>query len=252
MKQFKTFLKRENIKKNFDIDDVGIMLSLRKDMQDSHKTCKIYWCNKEITYAKIQSYLGEKKITEAQVLAKAKIPKPIPSYIVVEVLPRNMEASEPLSYPSPDQPESVFPGALSTGSLAVERPPDGLRHPRRTACVGCRKSKAKCDFSGEWASSHKIDLVAYGSTDGEGSSATSCIRCRREHKDCIVRQSRRKKTPPVTRRVGKRKRGLSATPASSSTSGTSSSIDRYPMPESEDANFTNLLGGANFGIDDSS
>jgi len=252
VKQFKTFLKRENIKKNFDIDDVGIMLSLRKGMQDSHNTCKIYWCNKEITYAKIQSYLRKKKITEAQVLAKAKIPKPIPNYIVVEVLPRNVEASEPLPYPSPDLPESVLLGTLSTVSLAAERPSDGLRHPRRTACVACRKSKAKCDFSGEWASSREIDLVAYGSIDGEGSSTTSCIRCRREHKDCVVRQSRRKKTPPVTRRVGKRKRGPSATPASSSPSGTSSSVDRYPIPESEDANFTNLLGGVNFGIDDSS
>jgi hypothetical protein len=252
VKQFKTFLKRENIKKNFDIDDVAIMLSLRKDMQDSHQTCKIYWCNKEIAYAKIQLYLRKKKITEAQVLAKARIPKPIPPYIVVEVLPRNVEASKPLPDPSPDRPESPFLGSLSTGSLAVERPPDGLRHPRRTACVACRKSKAKCDFSGEWASSRKIALVTYGSTDGEGSSVPSCIRCRREHKDCVVRQSRRKKTPPVTRRVGKRKRRLSATPASSSTSGTSSSIDRYPMPESEDANFTNLLGEANFGVDDSS
>ena len=228
------------------------MLSLRKDMQDSHQTCKIYWCNKEIAYAKIQLYLRKKKITEAQVLAKARIPKPIPPYIVVEVLPRNVEASNPLPDPSPDRPESPFLGSPSTGSLAVERPPDGLRHPRRTACVACRKSKAKCDFSGEWASSRKIALVTYGSTDGESSSVPSCIRCRREHKDCVVRQSRRKKTPPVTRRVGKRKRRLSATPASSSTSGTSSSIDRYPMPESEDAHFTNLLGEANFGVDDSS
>jgi hypothetical protein len=252
VKQFKTFLKRESIKKNFDIDDVGIMLSLRKDMQDSHKTYKIYWCNKEVTYAKIQSYLRKKKITEAQALAKAKIPKPIPSYIVVEVLPRNVEASDrTFTNPLPDQPESVFLGGLSTSSLAVEPPPVGSRHPRRRACVACRKSKAKCDFSGEWAPSRGIDLVTYGSADGEASSAASCIRCRREHRDCVVRQSRRKKTPPVTRRVRKRKRRLSATPASSSTSGTSSSIDRYPIPESEDANFTHLLGGVNFGVDDS-
>src|SRR5271155_463161 len=101
------------------------MLSLRKDMQDSHKTCKIYWCNKEITYAKIQSYLRKKKFTEAQVLAKAKILKPIPSYIVIEVLPRNVEASEPLLYPSPDLPESDLLGTLSTVSLAVDRPSDG-------------------------------------------------------------------------------------------------------------------------------
>jgi hypothetical protein len=150
VKQFKTFLKRENIKKNFDIDDVGIMLSLRKDMQDNHKICKIYWCNKEIPYAKIRSYLRKKKITEAQVLVKAKIPEPIPSHIVVEALPRNVEASDgTFTYPSLDQPEPVFLGPLSTGSLAAERPPDGSRHPRRTACVACRKSKAKCDFSGE-------------------------------------------------------------------------------------------------------
>ena len=250
VKQFKTFLKRENIKKNFDIDDVAIMLSLRKDMQDSHQTCKIYWCNKEITYEKIQSYLRKKKTTEAQVLAKAKIPNPIPPYIVVEVLPCNVEASDPLSHPLPDQSESAFLGTLSTGSLAVERSPDGSRHPRRTACVACRKSKAKCDFSGEWSSSRKVDLVTYGSIDGEGSSAPSCIRCRREQKDCVVRQPRRKKTPPVTRRVGKRKRRLSVTPTPSSLSGTSSPIDRHPVPESEDASFTDL-GGDSFSVDDS-
>jgi hypothetical protein len=226
------------------------MLSLHKDMQDSHQTCKIYWCNKEITYAKIQLYLRKRKTTEAQVLAKAGIPKAIPPYIVVEVLPRNVEASESLPDSAPDRPESPFLGTLSTGPLAIERSLDGSRHPRRTACVACRKSKAKCDFSGEWASSRKIALVTYVNTDGEGSSTSSCIRCRREQKDCVVRQSRRKKTPPVTRRVGKRKRRLSTTPGSSSTSGTFSSIERYPMPESEDANFTNLLGGANFGVDD--
>jgi hypothetical protein len=226
------------------------MLSLRKDMRDSHQTCKIYWCNKEITNAKIQLYLRKKKTTEAQVLARARIPKAIPPYIVVEILPRNVEASEPLPDPSPERPEPPFLGTPSTGPLTVERSPDGSRHPRRTACVACRKSKAKCDFNGEWASSHQIALVTYGSTDGEGSSA-SCIRCRRENKDCVVRQSRRKKTPPATRRVGKRKRRLSTTPGSSSTSGTFSSTDRYPMPESEDANFTNLLDGANFGVDDS-
>jgi hypothetical protein len=91
------------MKKNFDINDIAIMLSLWKDMQDRHQTCKIYWCNKEISYAKIQSYLRKKKITEAQVLAKAKIPNPIPPYIVVDVLPRNVEASEPLPDPSPDR-----------------------------------------------------------------------------------------------------------------------------------------------------
>jgi hypothetical protein len=251
VKQFKTFLKRESIKKNFDIDDVAIMLSLRKDMQDSHQTCKIYWCNKEITYAKIQLYLRKRKTTEAQVLAKARIPNVIPPYIVVEVLPRNVEASEPLPNSTPGRPEPPFLGTLSAGPLAVEGSPDGSRYPRRTACVACRKSKAKCVFSGEWASSREIALVTYGSTDGEGSSASSCNRCRREHKDCVVRQSRRKKTPPVTRRVGKRKRRLSTTPGSSSTSGTFSSIDRYPMPESEDTNFSNILGGANFGVDDS-
>src|SRR3954467_11343180 len=69
------------------------------------------------------------------------------------------------------------------------------------------------------ASGRKASLVSYGSIDGEGSNAPSCIRCRREHKGCIVRQPRRKKNPPVARRVGKRKRRLSATPASSSTSG---------------------------------
>jgi hypothetical protein len=250
-KQYKTYLKREHIKKNFDIDDVRIMVSLRRDLEDRGQTYKIYWCGKEITEAKIQSYLRKKKLTEAQVLAKAKIPDPLPSYIVVEVLSRNTEVPESLPNPSANQPDTSFLGPLFTGLPATGRSSDGAGHPKRRACVECRRSKAKCDFSGEWDPNGRIALVADGETDGDGSNARSCIRCRQEHKDCIVRQSRRKRTPPVTRRSGKRKRGLSPTPAASSTSETSTSVDPYNMADSESTTFANVVPGVNFGSDDS-
>lgn len=87
--------------------------------------------------------------------------------------------------------------------------------------------------------------------DGDGSSAPSCIRCRQEHKDCVVRQPRRKRTPPVTRRSGKRKRGPSTTPEASSTSGTTASIDVYHVADDEEEAFVDLVDGVNFGSDDS-
>lgn len=147
-KQFKGYLKRAHIMKNFNIDDVGIMLSLRKDVEDRGQRCKIYWCDKEVTQAKIESYLRKKKVTEAQVLAKATIPDPIPSHIVVEVFPLSAEASPTLPNASLDPHGShlhppLFPSPSMTG-----RPPPGPGHPRRRACVACRRSKAKCDFSG--------------------------------------------------------------------------------------------------------
>lgn len=99
---------------------------------------------------KIQSYLRKKKLTEAQVLAKAKIPDPLPSYIVVEVLSRNTEAPESLPNPSVNHPDTGFPGTVESGLPATRRSSDRAGHPQRRACVACRRIKAKCDFSGEW------------------------------------------------------------------------------------------------------
>lgn len=226
--------------KNFNIDDVGIMLSLRKGVEGRGERCKIYWCDKEITPAKIESYLRKKKVTEAQVLTTAKIPDPIPSHIVVQILPNIAEALQALPSDSPDKQES---NVFAPSPPATARPPNGPGHPKRRACVACRRSKAKCDFSGEWDPILSVILFTDRQADGEGSSARSCIRCRQEHKDCVVRQSRRKRTPPVTRHSGKRKRGPSTTPEASSTSEMSPSIDPYHVADGEDANFLNLAEG---------
>jgi hypothetical protein len=125
------------------------MLSLRKDVEERGQRCKIYWCDKEITQEKIESYLRKTKATEAQILAKSKIPDPLPSHIVVKVLPHHADsppalASSSLELHGSNLNAPVFPSPATAG-----RPPNGPGHPKRRACVACRRSKAKCDFSGE-------------------------------------------------------------------------------------------------------
>jgi hypothetical protein len=240
--------------KNFSRDDVGVMLSLRKDVEERGQRCKIYWCDKEITQKKIESYLRKTKATEAQILAKSKIPDPLPSHIVVKVLPDPAEAPPTLPNSPLDLHESNPQVPVCPGPASAGRPPNGPSPPKRRACVACRRSKAKCDFSGEQCPTpyDYPPSLADRHADGEGSSTASCIRCRQEGKDCVVRQSRRKRTWPVTRCSGKRKGRPSTTPEASSTSETSTSTSPYHVAaDSEDATFLNLASGVNFGSDDS-
>lgn len=136
------------------------MLSLLRDAEERGQTCKIYWCDKTITLAKIQSYLRKKKVTESEVLAGVKTPYHVPSHIVVEVLPANAEAPEVLPSHSAGQPESSVLAPISTGSPETERSRDGSGYLKRRACVACRRIKAKCDFSGE-CEPIRISVLSY-------------------------------------------------------------------------------------------